>query len=183
MSKLTILALAAVGLSSLCSAQTAALKADMHQVYEREAALFNAKDADAVFALTTPDYKWTLIDGKTLKREDAFKSIKDQFAKTQSGHWHIDIINVLGAGPIVTSVVQYHFEGMMLDDSKKPYKLEFTSEERQNWLKTAAGWRQTSDEVLGQKSKSEGLKSTPNISSSGTISTIPHQAYPSGAGS
>jgi len=180
MSKYATAALAVLAFSSLCSAQSANLKADMHATYDRVAEIYNDRNLADIMAMLSPDYKWTLCDGYVLKREAVQSSILDQF--TQEGHWHIDILNVLGAGPVATAIVKFQFAGTVLDPAQKAYKIEFTSTERQTWIKTAHGWQQQSDEMLGQESTIDGKKARPNMSSTSKPSTVPHQAYPSGAG-
>jgi hypothetical protein len=165
MRRLVCVSLSSMALCSLGLCQSQRLKQDMHAVYDTLSFAYNKHDIDAVMALTTPDYKWTLIDGKALNRAEARAAIQDQFSKTQGGTWQINIKNVMGVNSVATAVVEYHFLGTMLDNSKKTYKADVTTTERQNWVRTKEGWRQSSDAVLAQHSSRSILKVTPNVDS------------------
>ncbi len=138
---------------------------EIRAVYESLSTIYNHEDLDGVMSWVTPDFKWTLMDGTKLNRAAAKASMKDLFDSTQTGHWHIDLLNTVIAGPMATVVAQYRFDGVLLDPSHKPYKATFIDTERQNWLRTPSGWRQMSESMLTQKTYAGGLKATPNVNS------------------
>lgn len=153
----------ALAVAPLVAAQTPAIREAMHAVYDKVVAAYNKKDAKAVIALTTPDYKWTMLDGKTLNHKDSLDEIKNEFANIVSGKWKVDIVNAVGQGSLCLVVARYQFDGILMDVAKKTYPARIVSTERQTWVQTADGWRQSGDQVLGQSTKTNGLTTTPGV--------------------
>jgi len=162
MKRLIVLCAAALVCTSAL-AQPQPIKDAMHKLYGEIEADYNKGAADAVTAYFSPDYVWKMVDGKTLNYNDAKKEIKSELSLIQSGKWHVDVLNVVGSGPVAMAVVQYSFKGQMMDDSKRNYTAELVSTERQNWIRGANGWRQISDEIVNVKWRGDGQKAIANI--------------------
>jgi ketosteroid isomerase-like protein len=158
----TTLAITGIG-----QAQSPTIKDAMHHIYDGIEIAYNKKDINAVVSYLSHDYSWRMMDGKKLNLGQARNDIKEQLNSTQSGKWTVTIQNLMGAGPVASAVVQYHFKGVMLDSSKQPYRAEITSIEQQTWIRGADGWKQTQDSILSQSSRNEGLTTRPNVKDSG----------------
>lgn len=173
MKKTASLIVLGIAMSAMGSGQSQGIKDTMHTIYDNLEKAYNKGDLDTVVGYTGKDYNWTMLDGKVLNRDDAKKDIKGQFARTQSGEWHIDIKSLVGIGPVATVVAVYRFKGVMLDDSNHPYNTELSSTERQNWNLSGGAWKLTSDSILETSSKSEGMKSVANVTTPGKPVTPP----------
>ena len=155
-------------LASGAFAQPKPIKDAMHELYANLEKAYNKSDIAAISDDYAPDFQWHMLDGKILKKVDAVKNLKEELSNIQSGKWKITIVNVIGAGDLATTVAQYDFRGYMLDDSKKPYKAEFISTERQNWIYQSGGWKISSDTILNLSSKKNGWIESPNVSTDNT---------------
>ena len=145
--------------------RTAMAKRELRTVYDSVSFNYNHENIDGAMAWLDPDFKWTLLDGKVLNRDASRAAMKDFFDTTQSGHWHIDMLNTMVAGPLATVIAQYRFDGLLIDPSKKTYKATLVSTDRQTWFRGPNGWRQISDALLTQKTYAGGLKTDANVNS------------------
>lgn len=166
------------GLTAASLAQPPQVREALHQAYDALTRAYNSGNVDAIMQYTTPDFNWRLSDGKTISRAAARASIKQELSKIQSGHWRIDIQSVVAQPVAATVVVTYTFRGIMLDNSNKPYRATFMSKERQNWLKTPSGWKQTMDAELDQKVINNGRTSLPNIDTTKPVLDNPQKQFP-----
>jgi ketosteroid isomerase-like protein len=189
--KFTVLAtLAAAGVVAFAAQDTApAPKEDtpaQKQVKAQYAKLLEAyteKKVDTVMNLTVPTFTWTLIDGKNIDRDKAKSTIKDLFESVDSGKWELEIDTLNTVGSIATSVVEFKFKGQLKDGkNNRTYPAEMKSEERHTWGLEKDGWKLRKVEILGQQTKTNGIKSTANVAGSGTGNPPPKQGVGSGGG-
>jgi len=166
MQKFTALILAVIVSASAFGQQRLALsKRELRTAYDSLSYNYNHENTDGVMSWLDKDFKWTLLDGKVLQRDASRAAIKDLFDSTDSGRWHIDMLNTMIAGPLATVIAQYRFDGLLIDPSKKKYKATLVTTERQTWLRGTSGWRQISDSLLTQKTYAGGLKTIANVNS------------------
>lgn len=165
MLKFSALSLAVVASAALFGQSVGTSKQALRTAYESIAGAYNTGNIDAVTAWMAPDFKWTMLDGKVVKKDSAKASIQSELSSVQQGHWHIDMLNTVVMGQIATVVAQYRFDGTLLDPQKKAYKATLITTERQNWIRNGTTWQIVTDEMLNQKTFAGGLKTLPNVNS------------------
>jgi ketosteroid isomerase-like protein len=109
--------------------------------YARLADAMRARDADAVFALYTPDYHVVMSGGEVWSRERSLAYQRTALARVRETH-HIGntIIHLVVCGDRATAtVLQQWYRTQMMGDT--PRRVETNAVQDEIWTRTAQGWK------------------------------------------
>ena len=111
------------------------------------------KDPRAIWDMETADYKDTLIDGKTLDKQEDMAYMQKQFAQLSSVSSFTVVVAALSVDDArAIATVKTAFSGVANDERRKDETYYSEGWSRDVWRKTSAGWRIASSLDLASKS-------------------------------
>jgi len=156
---ITVASLTLATASTMCQGSKSDARSAIRAAYDRYNTAFKNKDIHTIMALFTADFKWKLVDGKSLDRAKTQAAIEQQMTATVRVHKmsvKIERFTVRGDRAIV-----YTRELLVATMRGARGKLErLTSEEtyRDTWVKTPDGWKFKLAVVLTSKAATKPVR-------------------------
>lgn len=134
---------------------TAAARREIEASYNQISAAFKQKDAQAIFALTTPDFQVKTPNGRTLNRAAALQNLQSNFDTIHAirdDRYRVQKVTLKGATAVVLvterSAVTFMDSRGEFGAVGKTHEVVSTTDYRDTWVKQAeGGWRQRRSEI------------------------------------
>jgi ketosteroid isomerase-like protein len=152
---LVFLAALTVAAGARAQDSTAAARREIEAGYNQISAAFKREDADAMLALTTPDFQVKTPNGRTLNRAAALQNLQSNFDTIHAirdDRYRIQKVALKGASAVVLvterSAVAFMDSRGEFGAVGKTHEVVSTTDYRDTWVKqTDGGWRQRRSEI------------------------------------
>jgi len=124
------------------TADTASVRRELQEWYDRNQRAYAAKDVAAIMALRTDDFHTVPPDGAVRNRADMEQSTRaflngiDRWISQSN-----DIDSLVVSGDTARAVVHQHLVRMALRSDGKPHHIETWATQNETWRRTADGWK------------------------------------------